>query len=105
MDLTPDHAPASAARAEGNTPRLVAAYGLYYLDNQPVLLRAADVPYFCVPPEQWAGNIERLRSAGCNAITSAIPWGWHEPVAGEVDFDGRTHAQRDLLGFLGAVQR
>ncbi|HEX2185299.1 MAG TPA: beta-galactosidase [Chloroflexota bacterium] len=98
----------AAESAAGDAPaaphRLVGAYGLYYLDNQPVLLRAATVPYAEVPAAEWAPAVERLRAAGCNAVTSPLPWAWHAPAPGEADFTGRTHPQRDLAGFLRLVR-
>ncbi len=90
--------------SSGASNRLVAAYGLYYLDNRPFILRAAELHYFRVPANLWRVGLERLRDAGCNAIASYIPWSWHEPSPGTLDFGGRTHLQRHLTSFLEAVR-
>lgn len=85
--------------------RLQARSGRYYLDGSATLLRIAELQYFRVPAEQWASSIEKLRRAGCNAIASYIPWSWHQPEPGRLDFQGDTHAQRDLRRFLEAIHR
>ncbi|MGH2353922.1 MAG: beta-galactosidase [Chloroflexota bacterium] len=84
--------------------RLTATSGRYHLDGRPIVLRAAELQYFRVPAEQWANSVARLRDAGCNAIASYIPWSWHEPSQGRLDFSGRTHPQRDLIQFLETVR-
>ena len=93
-----------SAAQSGPPHRLVAAYGLYYLDNRPFIVRATEWPYYRVPADQWRAGLARLRDAGCNAIASAIPWSWHEPSPGSLDFTGQTHPQRNLTTFLAAIQ-
>ena len=85
--------------------RLVPAYGLYYLDNRPIVLRSAELRYFDLPVEQWSAALSRLRDAGCNAVSSYVPWRWHEPQPGAPDFAGTTHPARNLPRFLEQVQR
>ena len=74
--------------------------GLFWLDGRPVLLQAGELHYFRLPPDQWPHRLELLRRAGFNAVATYIPWLWHQPAQDVVDFDGRTHGQRDLCGFL-----
>jgi hypothetical protein len=85
--------------------RLVPAYGLYYLDNRPIVLRSAELRYFDLPVEQWSAALSRLRDAGCNAVSSDVPWRWHEPRPGAPDFAGTTHPARNLPRFLEDVER
>ncbi len=89
----------------GEPPRLVPAYGLYYLDNQPLVLRAGSVPYWSVPPQEWAERLQRQRDAGCNAVLATVPWRWHAPTMGQADLAGATHPQRDLGAYLHLAQR
>ncbi len=84
--------------------RLVAAYGLYYIDNQPVVLRLAELPYAGLARERWAPTIARLRGADCQGLLLPIPWSWHEPQPGRVDFHGETDPRRDLAGLLAMAQ-
>lgn len=99
-----------AARAEGtngagSAARLVAAYGLYYLDNRPFVLRAAELPYHRVPRHQWPAQLAALREAGFTAIAADLPWSWHEPEPGRLDFTGETHPERALLELLEQIDR
>ncbi|HEU5316194.1 MAG TPA: beta-galactosidase, partial [Chloroflexota bacterium] len=84
--------------------RLTAREGRYELDGRPTLLRSVELQYFRVPAEQWAESIDKLRAAGCNAISSYIPWSWHEPERGSYDFTGRTDPQRNVVRFLELVR-
>lgn len=83
--------------------RLVAAYGIYYLDNQPVLLRSAELDYARLPAQRWADRLQKLRDSGSNAVTARVPWSWHEPDQGTLDFEGLSDARRDLVSFVAAV--
>lgn len=85
--------------------RLVPAYGLYYLDNQPLVLRAGHLPYWRVPAGRWADGLEGLRAAGCNAVLLSVPWAWHAPAPGQTDLRGGTLRERDLAAFLDLAQR
>ncbi len=77
-----------------------AAEGLFWIDEQPVLLQAGEFHYFRTPADQWAHRLDLLQAAGFDAVASYIPWLWHQPSPGAPDFDGRTHPLRDLAGFL-----
>jgi hypothetical protein len=61
--------------------------------------------YFRVPREQWTASLARVRSLGLSAVSTYLPWVWHEPRPGHFDFTGETHPARDLVGFLEACRR
>ena len=63
-------------------------------------LFAAEVHYFRFDPDQWAGALRCVKSAGMNAVSIYVPWNWHEWESGAFDFMGESHPRRDLLGFL-----
>src|SRR5579885_3088880 len=84
--------------------RLGARDGVFLLDGQPWLLRAGELQYFRIRTELWRPALEKLRAAGFNALSSYIPWIWHEPEEGVLDFTGQTHPQRNLVGFLEACR-
>lgn len=65
----------------------------------------AEYPYYRAAPEAWADNLRGLRELGADVITAYVPWRLHElgpdPAGGlRYDFQGDTHPQRDLFGFL-----
>ena len=77
----------------------------FWLNGRPVLLYSGEFHYFRIPRSQWASRLKLAKQLGLNAIGCYIPWIWHEPRAGRVDFTGRTHPQRDLIGFLTLLKR
>ncbi|MFC1465149.1 MAG: beta-galactosidase [Candidatus Brachytrichaceae bacterium NZ_4S206] len=85
--------------------RFRVAEGLFWLDGEPLFLQAGELHYFRMPPEAWAHRLGLLQAAGFNAVATYIPWLWHEPEEGAFDFDGATHPQRDLAGFLDLAAR
>ncbi len=84
--------------------RLGARDGVFTLDGQPWLWRAGEFQYFRIRPDLWQPGLEKLKAAGFNAISSYIPWVWHEPDEGALDFTGQTHPQRNLIAFLEACR-
>jgi len=67
------------------------------LADAPIL--AAELHYFRIPPEQWAFLLVRLRQMGANTVSTYVPWCWHEPQPGLVDFNGTTDPRRNLVQF------
>ncbi len=84
--------------------RFGAQDGVFTLDGRPWLWRAGEFQYFRIRPELWRPGLEKLKAAGFNAVSSYIPWVWHEPEEGALDFSGQTHPQRNLPAFLEACR-
>jgi len=63
-------------------------------------LHSGEFHYFRVPRNQWRARLEQMRDVGLNGVSIYIPWNWHQPVSGPVDFTGETLPERDLLGCL-----
>ncbi len=59
--------------------------------------------YFRVPRRDWRDRLRRVRDLGFEAVSIYVPWNWHEPQPGAVDFAGRTLPERDLLGALDEI--
>lgn len=79
--------------------------GRFLLDGKPFFLYSGEIHYFRVAPARWETHLRAARAAGLNAVSSYIPWLWHEPEAGRFDFTGRTHPRRDLVRFLALVEK
>lgn len=86
------------------SPRLTAAAGAFRLDGRSRFLLSGEMHYFRVPRERWHDSLRKIRALGIRAISTYIPWVWHEPEEGRFDFTGVTHPQRDLVGFLAACR-
>src|SRR6476646_498683 len=59
--------------------------------------------YFRVPKRAWSDRLRQVRDLGFEGVSIYIPWNWHEPMPGAVDFTGRTLPERDLHGALEAI--
>ncbi len=84
--------------------RFSAQDGAFTLDGRPRFLRAGEFQYFRIRPDLWRPGLEKLKVAGFNAVSSYIPWVWHEPEEGALDFTGQTHPRRNLIAFLEACR-
>jgi beta-galactosidase len=75
------------------------------LDGKDVLFYSGEFVPERTPPERWRESLTQMKAAGCTAVTFVVPWNWHEVSPGDFDFTGRTHPQRNLLGFLEAIEK
>ncbi len=80
--------------------------GVLQLKGAARLLLAGDYPYYRDPPELWAPKLRMMRAAGLEVVSFYVPWRHHE-----VAFDGcesklvfYNDGNRDLVGFIGAIQ-
>jgi hypothetical protein len=62
--------------------------------------RPLELHYFRIPRERWELMLIRMRQMGADAVSSVIPWAWHEPRTGIFDFAGTTHPARDVSDFV-----
>jgi beta-galactosidase len=59
--------------------------------------------YFRVPRKSWPDRLSQVRDLGFEGVSVYVPWNWHEPEPGAIDFTGRTLPERDLLGALDEI--
>lgn len=71
-----------------------------YLDNRKVFLLSGEIHYFRIRRELWDKHLAAAKEAGLIAVSTYVPWAWHESEEGAFDFDGITHPERDLKGWL-----
>ncbi|MGL5811604.1 MAG: beta-galactosidase [Nocardioides sp.] len=69
------------------------------------ILVLTEYPYYRADYQVWEENLRALKGLGATVVTAYIPWRLHEvdPAATDTsryDFTGRTHPQRNVLGFL-----
>ncbi len=74
--------------------------GLFYQDGKPVFLNSGEIHYFRIKRHLWDAHLAAAKEAGLMAVSSYVPWDWHEPQEGAFDFSGTTLAERDLQGWL-----
>jgi len=73
------------------------------VDGEPFFIHSAAFFYYRIPRDFWGILLDRYRALGINTIDIYIPWNWHEPVEGTLDFDGRTNPRRDLRALLKLI--
>ena len=71
--------------------------------DSPFFIHAAYFDYFSIPRDLWERSLDSYRDFEINTIALRIPWNWHEPREGELDFDGRTNPRRDLRALLRLI--
>src|SRR5436305_7071662 len=71
-------------------------------ESRPLL--SGEVHYWRLDREVWPQVLARVRDLGLDVVSTYVCWHFHELSPGTFDFDGATHPQRDLLGFLDLAQ-
>ena len=79
--------------------------GYFSLNGKPFFLYSGEVHYFRIKKKDWPARLRALKEAGFNAVSTYIPWNWHEPDEGQTDFTGRTVPERDVLGFIDLAKK
>src|ERR1700683_850119 len=72
-------------------------------DGAPFFIPPSAFFYYRMPQDQWEPMLERYRRLGINTIDIYIPWNWHEPKEGEIDFEGHTNLRRNLRALLALI--
>ncbi|MBS7267804.1 MAG: beta-galactosidase [Candidatus Freyarchaeota archaeon] len=68
--------------------------------NEGKVLLSGEIHYFRVPKKEWRKRLSKLKKAHLDAVSTYIPWNWHEVSPGVFDFQGETVEERDLETFL-----
>lgn len=79
------------------------SYPELQVDGEPFFMHSAAFFYYRTPRDQWEHLLDRYKRLGINTIDIYIPWNWHEPKEGELDFDGHTNPRRDLRALLKMI--
>ncbi|MFC2048871.1 beta-galactosidase [Elusimicrobiota bacterium] len=78
--------------------------GFFESDGAPFFIYSGEIHYFRISPDLWEKHLERAVEAGLNAVSTYIPWSWHEYEEGVFDFEGGRHPQKNLIAFLKKVR-
>lgn len=73
------------------------------VDGKPFFVHSAAFFYYRIPRDLWEVSLDRHRELGINTIDLYIPWNWHEPREGELDFDGHSNPRCDLRTLLRLI--
>lgn len=81
------------------------ADGRFYLDGKPRFLFSGEIHYFRIDAADWDDRLKKAKAAGLDAVSTYVPWRWHETKPGQYDFSGKSNPRRNLLGFIDAVKK
>lgn len=70
------------------------------VDGKAFFMRGAEIHYFRMSVNRWRKSIKQAKTGGINTISSYMPWYWHEPQEGLIDFNGKICPERNLKLFL-----
>ena len=73
----------------------------FRLNGDPLNVRSGSMHYSRVPRQYWRDRLERAKALGLNAITTYVPWNFHEDVEGRFDFA----EDRDVYAFADAARK
>lgn len=77
---------------------------LFKINGKEGVVFGGEMHYFRVPKKNWKKIIKKIKNAGCNLISTYIPWCWHEYEEGVFDFNGFSREERDLITFLKIIK-
>ncbi|HKW87823.1 MAG TPA: beta-galactosidase [Candidatus Acidoferrales bacterium] len=93
----------SATTSRGLEIAIHGGYPELRVDGTPFFIHSAAFHYYRIPRDQWSFLLDRYRDLGINTIDIYIPWNWHEPAEGNIDFDGHSNPRRDLRALLKTI--
>jgi beta-galactosidase len=73
----------------------------FLLNNQPFVVKAAELHYPRIPREYWEHRIQMTKALGMNTICLYVFWNIHEPQEGQYDFTGNN----DVAEFCRIAQQ
>lgn len=81
-------------------------YPVFEVNGKPFFVYGAAFFYERMPRAAWEVSLRAYRDElHINTIDLYVPWNWHEPTEGHLDFTGRTNPRRDLIGVLRVIHR
>lgn len=73
----------------------------FLLNNEPFIIKAAEIHYPRIPKEYWEHRIQMCKALGMNTICLYVFWNIHEPEEGQFDFSGNN----DVAEFCKLAQK
>lgn len=73
----------------------------FLLNNEPFVVKAAEIHYPRIPKEYWEHRIQMSKALGMNTICLYIFWNIHEQEEGKFDFTGNN----DVAAFCDLAQK
>ncbi len=74
----------------------------FKIGKNSMILLAGEFHYFRLAPETWNDRLGQMEEMGANAVSTYVPWNWHEEYKGKFDF---TSPEKDLNAFLETCEQ
>lgn len=71
--------------------------GIFLLDGNPFIVKAAELHYPRIPQEYWDQRIKMCKSLGMNTVCLYTFWNVHESQEGIFDFSGQNNIREFIL--------
>ena len=68
----------------------------FFHDSKKVFLNSGEIHYFRIRRELWDRHLDEAVNAGLTAVSTYIPWAWHEEEESHFDLTAQ-HARRRTL--------
>lgn len=91
----------SALPSFAQTSSFSVGKGTFLLNEQPFVVKAAEVHYPRIPRPYWEHRIQMCKALGMNTLCLYVFWNIHEQREGEFDFTGNN----DLRAFVQLAQQ
>lgn len=72
----------------------------FILNDKKIFLNSGEIHYFRIKRGLWDKHLQAAKEAGLMAVSSYVPWAWHEYEEGRFDLTGGTLPERDLKSWL-----
>ena len=79
----------TAAETPAPGHSFTAGEGTFLLDNEPFVVKAAELHYPRIPKPYWEHRIQMCKALGMNTVCLYVFWNAHEPEPGVFDFEGQ----------------
>ena len=93
--------PSTAQAAQKKSGDFTVGKGMFLLNGQPFIVKAAEVHYPRIPRPYWEHRIKMCKALGMNAVCIYIFWNIHEQKEGQFDFTGNN----DVAEFCRLAQK
>ena len=74
------------------------------INKEKLNLLSGEVHYWRLFPEAWDKILDTVKELGLKIVSTYVPWHYHEISKGNLDFEGKTSENRNLLRFIKLVK-
>ena len=87
--------------SEKQTGTFEVGKGTFLLNDEPMVIKAAEVHYPRIPQPYWEQRILSCKALGMNTLCLYVFWNLHEQEEGKFDFSGNN----DIAAFCRLAQK